>query len=104
MGARVVVCPPDDPFASDPSRAVVTVDRVEPAPAGPPWRGPTQLEVPEIADGDAALVLLTSGSTGKPKGVTLSHANLWANLRSTVPSFSRDGTRSPSPIPRRPPT
>ena len=102
MGARVVVCPPDDPFASDPSRAVVTVDRVEPAPAGPPWRGPTQLEVPEIADGDAALVLLTSGSTGKPKGVTLSHANLWANLRSTVLSFSRDG--NPKPLSDPPPS
>jgi long-chain acyl-CoA synthetase len=55
-----------------------------------------------VVDDDPAVVLLTSGSTGKPKGVTLSHGNLWANLRSTVLSFSRDG--GPKPLADPPPT
>ena len=56
---------------------------------------PIRLNIPSIDDGQAALVLLTSGSSGKPKGVTLSHGNLWANVRSTVLSFSRGGDPKP---------
>ena len=104
MGTSVVVCPPDDLFASDPSREVITVEHIEAAEPGSTWPGAVELLVPEIADGDTALVLLTSGSTGKPKGVRLSHANLWANLRSTVRPSAGTGTRNPFRILRSPPT
>ena len=101
MGVKAVVCPPEDYFASD----AATAGSGAPHPWGPvvsvgpvaravPTTTPL-LRVPEVENGDAALVLLTSGSTGKPKGVTLSHGNLWANLRSTVLSFSRDGDPKP---------
>ena len=41
---------------------------------------------------DPAIIQFTSGSTGKPKGVTISHANLFANIRAigTAAGF-RDG-------------
>ena len=33
---------------------------------------------------DVAKIIYTSGSTGLPKGVTISHANLWAGMRSVT--------------------
>ncbi len=39
--------------------------------------------VPRVAS-DAAQIIYTSGSTGQPKGVTVSHANLWAGMRSVT--------------------
>jgi long-chain acyl-CoA synthetase len=92
MGTRVAICTPDDSFA--PALSFEPVDRQPP--------GLFHLESPDVPDDDPAVVLLTSGSTGKPKGVTLSHGNLWANLRSTVLSFSRDG--APKPLADPPPT
>jgi len=38
---------------------------------------------PRVAD-DVAQIIYTSGSTGLPKGVTVSHANLWAGMRSVT--------------------
>src|ERR1700752_4655159 len=34
-----------------------------------------------VESSDPAIIQFTSGSTGKPKGVTLSHANLFANIK-----------------------
>jgi long-chain acyl-CoA synthetase len=94
MEVRAVLCPPGDLFTgsnSDPGAAeVLPVDPIDSTIVGPP-----AIEVPDVSDAEAAVVLLTSGSTGKPKGVALSHGNLWANLRSTVLSFSTDGDPKP---------
>lgn len=38
---------------------------------------------PRVGD-DVAQIIYTSGSTGLPKGVTVSHANLWAGMRSVT--------------------
>lgn len=45
-----------------------------------------------VESSDPAIIQFTSGSTGKPKGVTLSHANLFANIKAigTAGGF-RDG-------------
>lgn len=45
-----------------------------------------------VEPSDPAIIQFTSGSTGKPKGVTLSHANLFANIKAigTAGGF-RDG-------------
>jgi long-chain acyl-CoA synthetase len=96
MQTSLVVCAPGDPLADEPGTGgeslALTVNPVERGAARS--GGLTQttiLAVPSVATDDPAVVLLTSGSTGRPKGVTLSHRNIWASLRSTVLSFSRDG-------------
>jgi acyl-CoA synthetase (AMP-forming)/AMP-acid ligase II len=51
------------------------------------------LDVPvPVEPSEPAIIQFTSGSTGKPKGVTLSHANLFANIKAigTAGGF-RDG-------------
>ncbi|MGH4019208.1 MAG: AMP-binding protein [Pseudonocardiaceae bacterium] len=42
------------------------------------------LEPVSRVNADVAQIVYTSGSTGMPKGVTISHANLWAGMRSVV--------------------
>jgi amino acid adenylation domain-containing protein len=46
-------------------------------------RGGTAPPAPRVGD-DVAQIIFTSGSTGLPKGVTVSHANLWAGMRSVT--------------------
>lgn len=41
-------------------------------------------DVAEVADDDTAVLLYTSGTTGSPKGAELSHANLLANVKTTL--------------------
>jgi amino acid adenylation domain-containing protein len=47
-----------------------------------PREGDTEL-APRVSD-DVAQIIYTSGSTGLPKGVTVSHANLWAGIKSVT--------------------
>jgi acyl-CoA synthetase (AMP-forming)/AMP-acid ligase II len=45
-----------------------------------------------VEPSDPAIIQFTSGSTGKPKGVTLSHTNLFANIKAIgIASGFRDG-------------
>jgi long-chain acyl-CoA synthetase len=97
MGTSVLICASTDLLGASLGPRAITVDPIDPRTSRP-----VSIAVPEAADEEAAVVLLTSGSTGKPKGVTLSHGNLWASLRSTVLSFSRDG--GPKPLTDPPPT
>lgn len=46
-------------------------------------RAGTAAPAPRVGD-DVAQIIFTSGSTGLPKGVTVSHANLWAGMRSVT--------------------
>jgi amino acid adenylation domain-containing protein len=46
-------------------------------------RAGTGVPAPRVGD-DVAQIIYTSGSTGLPKGVTVSHANLWAGMRSVT--------------------
>jgi amino acid adenylation domain-containing protein len=46
-------------------------------------RAGTAAPTPRVDD-DVAQIIYTSGSTGLPKGVTISHANLWAGMRSVT--------------------
>lgn len=41
-------------------------------------------EVADVADDDTAVLLYTSGTTGSPKGAELTHANLLANVETTL--------------------
>ncbi|MCW2951876.1 MAG: Long-chain-fatty-acid--CoA ligase [Conexibacter sp.] len=41
-------------------------------------------EVLAVADDDTAVILYTSGTTGRPKGAELRHANLLANVETTI--------------------
>lgn len=97
MGTTVVLCAGDDALVTQGEGRVVAVEPIDRRPSAP-----VQVRIPAVGNDEAALVLLTSGSSGKPKGVALSHGNLWANLRSTVLSFSREG--DPKPLTNPPPT
>jgi amino acid adenylation domain-containing protein len=47
--------------------------------------------LPRLAGADSAYVIYTSGSTGYPKGCLVSHGNVLALLRSTLPLFRFTG-------------
>ncbi len=61
---------------------------------------PTLTEPHPVRPSDPALLQFTSGSTGAPKGVTLSHTNLFANIRAIgVASGFQDGDLALSWLP-----
>ncbi|GAF43039.1 class I adenylate-forming enzyme family protein [Rhodococcus wratislaviensis] len=90
LGPVAVLGDTEDPLATTLIAPFLDVARF---PAGKDEQ--VELDVAAV-DADApALVLLTSGSTGTPKGVPLTHANAWANLRSTASAFSSRTDRFP---------
>lgn len=101
MGVTAIIADPGDEDACAVGGLAVVDVAPFPADAAPIRSVLAEFAVPQdVAGTDTALVLLTSGSTGRPKGVALSHANAWANLRSTVSAFRSD--TSPTPLPAEP--
>jgi amino acid adenylation domain-containing protein len=52
--------------------------------AAVPHKPTAELTPVDRTGSDVAQIIYTSGSTGLPKGVTISHANLWAGVRSVT--------------------
>ncbi len=86
----VVVLRRESPLvAAGPGPTPMSVD--EWLAAAAPARTPDNVPAPAQA-GDLAAIVYTSGTTGRPKGVMLTHANVIANVRSTLQRVApRDG-------------
>jgi long-chain acyl-CoA synthetase len=64
---------PDNPGASIPEYSLEEM-----------MAGDSENSIPNIDEGDVALMMYTAGTTGKPKGVMLSHANLYASAEAAT--------------------
>ncbi|MEO3803825.1 amino acid adenylation domain-containing protein [Nonomuraea sp. B1E8] len=84
-GARLLVAEPG-------ALPELAIERLSPAPGGPPPSTPAHDAgpLPAVRAHDAAWVMYTSGSTGRPKGVVVGHAGVASLTRTLVSAFGLD--------------